>query len=269
MGPVDFDTYERDLWDGRADAYQRGFARMSAGSAGPLLDAAGVMSGTRVLDVGTGPGVVAREAVRRGASVIAVDAEPGMAATARANVPGLDVREAILPELPLPDASFDAVVGNFVINHVSRPEEAVRAFARVLRPGGRLALTCWEMPASGALSLVSEALEEVGVAVPDDIPTPPFADLGRPEPFGGLLRDAGFGDGKAVELRWLHEVDPEDWWTTGALARIGTNGVIVSRQDAPTVARIKIAYDRLAARYATSGGRIALPANALLATGTR
>ncbi|MEV5573527.1 class I SAM-dependent methyltransferase [Spirillospora sp. NPDC052269] len=266
---MDFDTYERDLWDGRADAYQSGFARMTAWSVGPLLDAADVTSGTRVLDVGTGPGIVSREAVRRGADVIALDADPGMAATARANVPGLDVREAILPDLPLPDASFDAVVGNFVINHVSRPEEAVRQFARVLRPGGKLALTCWEMPPSGALSLVAEALEEAGVAVPDDIPTPPFAELGQPGPFGCLLRDAGFADGEAAELRWVHEVDPEDWWTTGALARIGVNGVIVSRQDASTVTKIKIAYDRLAARYATSGGRIALPANALLATGAR
>ncbi|RMI41927.1 class I SAM-dependent methyltransferase [Actinomadura harenae] len=242
---------------------------MTAWSVGPLLDAAGVTSGTRVLDVGTGPGIVSREAMRRGADVIALDADPGMAATARANVPGLDVREAILPDLPLPDASFDAVVGNFAINHVSRPDEAVRQFARVLRPAGRLALTCWEMPPSGALSLVAEAIEEAGVAVPDDIPTPPFADLGRPAPFGALLRDAGFADGEASELRWLHEVDAEDWWTTGALARIGTNGVIVSRQDAPTVTRIKTAYDRLATRYATSGGRVALPANALLATGTR
>ncbi|MEV4252055.1 methyltransferase domain-containing protein [Spirillospora sp. NPDC049652] len=266
---MDFDTYERDLWDGRADAYQRGFARMSTWSVGPLLDAADVASGTRVLDVGTGPGVVSREAVRRGASVVAVDADPGMAATARANVPGLDVREAVLPELPLPDASFDAVVGNFVINHVSRPDEAVRQFARVLRPGGKLALTCWEMPPSGALSLVGEALEEAGVPVPDDIPTSPFAELGKRGPFAALLRDAGFADARDAELRWTHLVDPEEWWTGGALARIGTNGVIVSRQDAPTVAKVKAAYDRLATRYATSDGRLALPANALLATGTR
>ncbi|MCP2338023.1 class I SAM-dependent methyltransferase [Actinomadura rupiterrae] len=266
---MDFDTYERDLWDGRADAYQRGFARMTAGSVGPLLDAAGVGPGTRVLDVGTGPGIVSAEAVRRGASVTAVDAEPTMAATARANVPGLDVREAVLPHLPLPDAAFDAVVGNFVINHVSDPDAAVRAFARVLRPGGKLALTCWEMPPSGALSLVTEALEEAGVPFPDDIPTSPFMDLGKRGPFAALLRDAGFPDASDAELRWTHHVDPEDWWTTGALARVGTNGVIVSRQDAPTVAKIKTAYDRLATRYATPDGLLALPANALIATGTR
>ncbi|MBV9448629.1 MAG: methyltransferase domain-containing protein [Streptosporangiaceae bacterium] len=82
---TDFDTYERELWAGRAGAYERGFARLTAGSAGPLLAAAGVSGGTRLLDVGCGPGVVAREAVRRGAVVSAVDSEPGMAEIAARN----------------------------------------------------------------------------------------------------------------------------------------------------------------------------------------
>src|SRR6185437_2327925 len=56
---MDFDTYARKLWTGRAAAYERGFAQLTVHAAGPLLDAAGVSIGARVLDVGTGPGVVA------------------------------------------------------------------------------------------------------------------------------------------------------------------------------------------------------------------
>jgi cyclopropane fatty-acyl-phospholipid synthase-like methyltransferase len=56
---MDFDAYERGLWAGRTAAYERGFARLTAHAAGALLDAAGVTAGTGVLDVGTGPGVVA------------------------------------------------------------------------------------------------------------------------------------------------------------------------------------------------------------------
>ena len=56
---MDFDAYERGLWARRAAAYERGFARLTAHTAGALLDAAGVAAGTRVLDVGTGPSVVA------------------------------------------------------------------------------------------------------------------------------------------------------------------------------------------------------------------
>jgi tRNA A58 N-methylase Trm61 len=62
---MDFDAYERELWAGRADAYQRGFARLTSHTAGALLDAAGAAEGTRMLDVGTGPGVVAGAAVAR------------------------------------------------------------------------------------------------------------------------------------------------------------------------------------------------------------
>jgi hypothetical protein len=47
---MDFDAYERKLWAGRAGAYERGFARLTAYTAGALLDAAGVEAGTRLLD---------------------------------------------------------------------------------------------------------------------------------------------------------------------------------------------------------------------------
>ena len=145
---MDFDAYERRLWAGRATAYERGFARLTAHTAGLLLDAAGVETDTRLLDVGTGPGVVARAAVARGARVTAVDAEPSMAEAAARNVPGLDVRVAVLPDLPLPDGEFDAVTGNFVINAVGDPEATLAELGRVLHAGGRVALTCWDYPPS-------------------------------------------------------------------------------------------------------------------------
>src|SRR3954468_8696779 len=94
---TDFDAYERDLWAGRAGAYERGFARLTSHTTGPLLDAARVGAGTRLLEGGVGPGFVAARAVRRGARVWAVDADPQMAETARRNVPEADVAVAVLP----------------------------------------------------------------------------------------------------------------------------------------------------------------------------
>ncbi|HLV74688.1 ubiquinone/menaquinone biosynthesis C-methylase UbiE [Actinomadura hallensis] len=265
----DFDAYERELWAGRADAYEKGFARVTRHMVGPLLDAAGVMEGTRFLDVGTGPGVVAAEAVRRGAAVSAMDADTGMAEVARRNVPGLDVRIAVLPEVPFGDGEFDAVAGNFVINHVGDPGRALTALRRVLRPGGRLALSCWRMPGSGVLGIVRDAIEEAGVPWPDDIPEPPFMEHGEPAAFRRLVAGAGFREVAVEEVTWEHLVDPQRWWELGALARVGSNGVVVGRQDAPTVARIKDAYDRIVAGYAVADGRVALPAHALLASAVR
>ncbi|MGH3241371.1 MAG: class I SAM-dependent methyltransferase, partial [Spirillospora sp.] len=228
---VDFDHYERELWSGRAPAYERGFARLTRHFAGPLLDAAGVTAGTRFLDVGTGPGFVSREATRRGAEVSAMDAAPDMAETARRNVPGLDVHVAVLPEVPFGDATFDAVAGNFVINHVGAPDVVIAELRRVLRPGGRLALSCWEMPGVGALRVVWEAIDEAGVPVPDDIPDSPFMEYGETEAFRELVAAAGFGQVTVERISWEHAVDPEEWWETVALSRVGTTGVIVGRQD--------------------------------------
>ncbi|WP_026404842.1 class I SAM-dependent methyltransferase [Actinomadura rifamycini] len=264
---MDFDVFERGMWDGRASAYERGFARLTAYLVGPLLDAAGVGDGARTLDVGTGPGTVAAEAVRRGAEVSAVDAEPGMAETARRNVPEADVRVAVLPDVPFADGAFDAVVGNFVINHVGDPGAVLARLRRLLRPGGRLAVSCWAMPGTGALGLVREAIDRAEVPWPADVPVPPFMEHGEPTAFRRLMAGAGFADVAVEEATWEHVVDPDEWWELGALAGVGSNGVVVGRQDAATVARIKDRYDEVVAGYPERDGGVALPAHALLASG--
>jgi SAM-dependent methyltransferase len=266
---MDFDEYERELWAGRATAYERGFARLTAHTAGALLDAAGVGAGTRLLDVGTGPGVVAGAAVARGAQVTAVDAEPSMAEAAARNVPGLDVRVAVLPDLPLNDGEFDAVTGNFVINAVGDPAAALEELRRLLRAGGRLALTCWTDPRPPALAIAAEAIEAAGVPWPGDVPVPPFGVYSSPGAFEALLAGTGFAEVAARLVSWEHRVDPGEWWQEVFLSGVGSSGVVIRRQDAATVARIKDQFDRLVARYAVDGGQVALPAVAVLASGTR
>jgi SAM-dependent methyltransferase len=265
---MDFDAYARKLWTGRADAYERGFARLTVYTAGPLLDAAGVGAGTRVLDVGTGPGVVAGAAAARGARVTAIDAEPSMVEAAARNVPGLDVRLAVLPDLPLPDGEFDVVTGNFVIQATGDPAAALTEFRRVLRPGGRLALTCWPETPPSALGIAREAIEAAGVAWPEDVPVSPFLPHSSPGAFAALLASAGFTDTTAHQLDWEHRVDPGEWWEVYR-SSVGSNGAVIARQDDATIERIKTEFDRLAARYATGDGLVSLPAAAVLATGTR
>jgi SAM-dependent methyltransferase len=265
---TDFDAYERDLWAGRAGAYERGFARLTASAIGPLLDAAGVTEGDRVLDLGTGPGLVAAEASRRGAKVSAVDADPQMAETASRNAPAAEVRVAVLPDLPYEDESFDAVVGNFVINHVGEPETTLKELRRLLRPGGRLALTCWVMPGSGVLAVVRDAMEEAGVPWPDDVPLSPFMEHGRPDAFAALVGGV-FRETAVENLDWDFAFDPGEWWENVATARVGSNGLVLSQQDPPTVARVRDAYDRRLVPFTGENGRVSVPAHALLARGLR
>lgn len=261
----EFDVHERRMWAGAAEAYAGSFAALCGATAGALLDAAGVGAGTRVLDVGTGPGTVAAAALARGAEVVAVDAEPTMVALAAANAPGAEVRHAVLPRLPFPDGTFDAVVSNFVVNHVEDPWAALVELRRVARPGGRVAVTIWHDTRNEAMSLFQLALDEAGVERPV-YPTQP-ADFARTaEGLHGLLEQTGWAGVVTGELAWTHREDPEVWWS-GPAGGVAGIGMVVTGQTPEAFARIKSAYDRLVAERVAEDGFIELPAVALLASG--
>jgi ubiquinone/menaquinone biosynthesis C-methylase UbiE len=85
-----------------------------------------------VLDVATGPGYVAERAEARGAVPLGIDIAEGMVTLARRNHPELEFMVADGEQLPFDDGSFDGVVGNFVINHLPRPERGMAEAARVV-----------------------------------------------------------------------------------------------------------------------------------------
>lgn len=105
------------------------------------IASARVRPGARALDVGAGSGFVTEELLRRGVAVTAVDASEAMAAELARRFPEAMARVADAERLPFPDASFDAVFANMCLHHVERPAVALAEMARVLRPGGRLAVT--------------------------------------------------------------------------------------------------------------------------------
>jgi hypothetical protein len=110
-----------------------------------------------------------------------------------------------------------------------------------------------------ALGVAAEAIEAAGVPWPDDVPLPPFRAYSSPEAFAALLAGAGFTGAAARLLSWEHRVDPEQWWEQVYLSHVGSNGMVIGRQDTATVARIKNEFDRLIARYAVDAGQVALP----------
>jgi ubiquinone/menaquinone biosynthesis C-methylase UbiE len=138
MDPDTFNAFEAAGWEQRVAGYEDFFGPITTQVVEPLLDAAEVAGGARVLDIASGPGYVASQAAARGAAVVGVDIAEGMLARARRLHPQLDFRQGDAEALPFPDGSFDAVVGNFVLLHVSRPEQATAEFARVLTPGAAL-----------------------------------------------------------------------------------------------------------------------------------
>ena len=112
-----------------------------------VIAAARIRAGQRVLDVACGTGIVARHAaaaVEPGGSVAALDLNPGMIAVARRLAPGIDFHEGTAEALPFAAGAFDAVVSQFGLMFFSDRRRALREMARVLAPGGRVAIGVWD-----------------------------------------------------------------------------------------------------------------------------
>ena len=106
-----------------------------------------IAPGTEVLDVACGTGNTAIPLARRGARVTGVDIAPNLLQQARARAAGegleIAFHEGDAEQLPYPDASFDAVVTMFGAMFAPRHEMVAAEFARVLKPGGLLAMANW------------------------------------------------------------------------------------------------------------------------------
>lgn len=113
-----------------------------------LWDRAGITTGSRVLDVGCGPGFATlelAERVRGTGHVTAVDVSPRYAdylraTAARRSLRNVSVVTADVQSMPIPDASIDVAYCRWVLCWVSDPAAVVKEIARVLRPGGLLAV---------------------------------------------------------------------------------------------------------------------------------
>jgi ubiquinone/menaquinone biosynthesis C-methylase UbiE len=135
-----------------AELYERIPARYILGPWAPLLvERAAVAPGERVLDVACGTGVVARAAAERATAdghVAGIDLNPGMIAVARSLPPvagaAIEWHEASALALPFQDSHFDVVLCQQGLQFFPDKALALREMRRVLRRGGRLALSVWK-----------------------------------------------------------------------------------------------------------------------------
>ena len=138
--------YERDTWNRCADSYVETFAGLTGETVPLVVEAAEIGPGTRVLEIGSGPGHVADLLAKAGASVTGVDFSSDMVEVAQKNHPEISFQQADAEQLPFEAGSFDAVVANFVVHHLARPEVVFAEVNRVLKPGGRFAFVVWGAP---------------------------------------------------------------------------------------------------------------------------
>lgn len=211
-------------WQDVAEAYRRSFAGVCAGTFPILLDAIDG-TGSRLLDVGSGTGMFARQAADRGARVTAVDADPDMVAMTAAGLGdhGMAVQGS-LPRLGVAGDTFDAVMANFVINHVPQPRPSVAELARVTRPGGLVALTTWTNQPTAQARLFNGAFDEAAAIRPQGLRLPAEDDFERSvDGLAGLCAGAGLEVQEQRELRWDWRIGWDDLWAgvSAGVAGIG------------------------------------------------
>jgi ubiquinone/menaquinone biosynthesis C-methylase UbiE len=194
IDPTAFRQFEHEGWQEIASRYHGGFAGVTTQSLTALLDAAGVAKGTRLLDVACGPGYAAAAAAARGAIATGADFSSEMIEEARTRHPGgIDFHEDDAEQLSIPDSSFDAVVLNFGILHLARPEKALSEAYRVLRPAGRVAFTVWDTPDKAiGFGIVLSAIQKHGNLNAPIPAGPPFFRFSEPEEAKRVLAAAGF-----------------------------------------------------------------------------
>lgn len=256
-----FADWERAAWEQRAEPYATEITRLTGPGAQPLLDDAGVTTGTRVLDVATGPGVVAAAALARFAEVTAVDQSPRMVAIAQAH--GIDARQAGAEELPFADGAFDAVVAGFLLNHLARPEQVVTELARVCR--GRLAMTVWDAPERNpALGMFAPLGAETGV-VAEAPPGPDSTRFADEEEARALL--SGLRDVRFRRVSWTVEVEPGAWFDAVGESTPRAGALIAAADPEQRIRMRQLFVERTTASYGGAAGRVALPAGAVVLSG--
>jgi SAM-dependent methyltransferase len=265
-----FSAWEAAGWSERAAGYERLLGRITARVADAVLDSAGVGPGDRVLDVGCGPGILLSAALARDARPTGVDVSPGMIAEARRRHPAVDLVEADVTDLPLADGAFDAAVGNFVLNHLPAPERAVAEVARVLAPGGAVALSVWDhLERTRWLGVVAEALEEEGVRPPPSVAAGPpsyrFADRAEME---ALLEGAGLGDPRVRTVSLVATAaDADALWACVLGGSVRTSSTILAQPE-EVQRRVRAAVERRVAPYRTGDG-LALPVSVVIGAARR
>ena len=270
-----FSALEHNMWQAGAAAYSELFVNVTTQSTNALLDGAGLPltsqmalnivekaplenrdEGLRVLDVATGPGNVARAMAQRGhREVVALDFAPAMLELAQPvadEFPGcVELVEGDAAALPLPDASFDAVVISFGLLHLPDPQQALKEAYRVLKPGGRVAYSVWASRHQTGVGLVGSGAHGSHAA---------GATVEQPTAFDLILGAIG-SHGEPVQLPptpkgeplpFFYFSEPEN--ATKELAAAGFAAESVAQQHIPSQVALRDEFE-LFRMFATATAR--------------
>ena len=227
-----------------AEAYDRFMGRFSLRLAPVFADFAGVAPGTRVVDVGCGPGALTAELAARvgAASVAGADPAPLFVEACRARVPDADIRRAPAEELPFEDDAFDAALSQLVVSFMRDAPAGVAEMRRVVRPGGHVAFCSWGLGGHEMLRTIWDAAEEIAGERADASESSMRYRSG--DELLELAASAGLSDAETEQITVDAAYDGvEDFWTAMQHAS-GPVGAYYERLDDQRRAALREAIER-------------------------
>jgi len=193
-----------------------------------LVELARIPSGADVLDVATGRGAVllpAAKAVGPHGRATGTDLSEGMVQETAGEISRLGLEHVRVCQmdaehLKLPDESFDCVLCGFAVFFFPRVERALAEMRRVLRPGGRIALTTWETSFEEEWKWFHELVKAHLPPEAETEQTPesrslPSPELDKPGGLERVMKAAGFTDVHVVsEVAEFVYPSDEVWWSS-------------------------------------------------------
>jgi SAM-dependent methyltransferase len=228
-----------------------------------LVAVADIQPGQRVLDVASGRGAVLFPAAERLGStgeVVGIDLADEMARATNEEAArrGFPVRVQVMDaeRLDFPAAAFDRVLCGFGVMFFPNQEGALQGFRRVLKPGGRVAVSTWHLSQAREIEMI---LHEIGG------PAKPPGWITEPEELKGLLTRAGFSNVRTdLDEHPFHYADIDEYWQQARGTGLRT---ALDSLDAPQTERIRSILVERVRPYQRADG-FYVPATALLAVGT-
>ncbi len=265
--PRGFSDFEHNAWEIVSRGYEEHFARLTSQSVNAVLDAAEVTSGKQILDVCCGPGMITAAAIARGADAKGIDFSAAAVEIAISNVPDAEILEGDVQSIPFNDDTFDAVICGFGIIHVPDPLKALSEMRRVLKPGGRVAVSTWEAPnpknGFGLLFGSIKANADMNIDLPHGPDFFQFSDLDK---MSTALQEAGFNESSASTVAQTWEFNNSHGFITGIIEGSARARAIITAQTDAVQAAITDAVVAGMHSYKTSDGTYRLPMPALIGT---